>query len=107
MYNRLKEQIVPLLKDMRKNSPEYKEIVKILTAEDEAAKGAVVWSAEDIIERAKEGKQWYRVPRQKEAQDILEYMIHKHDATIGINWEVIDCYLPPKGTKPFENPNMP
>lgn len=95
------------MKDMKKSSPEYKEIIKILDYEDHMAKGAVSWCAEDIIERAREGKQWFRIPREKEAQQILEYMIHKHDANIGINWEVIDCYLPPKGTKPFENPNMP
>jgi hypothetical protein len=107
MYSDLKERMLPLLDSVKDTLPTYKEIVKMLDWHEKNAKGAVEWCAEDIIERARECKRWYRIPREKEAQEILEYMIRKHDATIGINWDVIDCYLPPKGTKPFENPNMP
>ncbi len=28
-----------------------------------------------------------------EARQVLDYMYHKHDANVGINWEVIDTTI--------------
>lgn len=29
----------------------------------------------------------------KKARKVLEFLKHNHDASIGINWEVIDCAI--------------
>lgn len=51
---------------------------------------AIVWGVEDIVDRAKDlGK---RISKNK-AHEILEEIHHHHDATLGINWDVIDTYL--------------
>jgi hypothetical protein len=51
---------------------------------------AIVWGVEDIVDRAKDlGK---RISKSK-ALEILNKVHHNHDATLGINWDVIDTYL--------------
>lgn len=50
----------------------------------------IIWSVGDVIDRARE--RGVKVS-QSEAEDIIEEMEHRHDATIGINWDTIDCYL--------------
>ena len=84
---------------MKKTSPEYKEVVKILEQEDQRAKGAISWCAEDIIGRARDGKKYYHVPTKKEAQEMLEEMIDNHDCNYGITWDHIDAMLKPREKK--------
>lgn len=43
---------------------------------------AVVWSAEDVKEECK----WLT---DEQALDVLHAVEHRHDANIGINWDVI------------------
>ena len=51
---------------------------------------AVIWCVEDVLMRAEE----QGIPLTKdEARTILARMDHKHDACIGISWDVIDCYI--------------
>lgn len=99
MYTNLKEEILPLLKDMSKTSPEYKMIIKILERQDKAAKGAILWCADDVIERARQCKKWCKIPSKKEAQEILEELIDNHDCNYGITWEHIDTLLTPRKIK--------
>jgi len=50
----------------------------------------IKWHIDDILERAKELK--VKMTRKK-AKEILLTMRSKHDATIGINWDVIDYWI--------------
>lgn len=51
-------------------------------ADDEIA---IIWSAEDVLSIRPD-----LTPDQ--ALDVLQRVDHKHDATIGINWDVLDCH---------------
>jgi hypothetical protein len=51
---------------------------------------SISWSIEDVLWRAKDTK--VRITR-KEASEVLGLMKKKHDALIGINWEVIDIWI--------------
>jgi len=55
---------------------------------------SIKWSVEDFTE--------YDDPRytinKEQAQDALERMIYKHDASIGINWDTVEYYLSEYGT---------
>lgn len=50
---------------------------------------SIEWHIEDVKSRAKE-----RGIKVTDAQsrEILEYIERKHDANIGVNWEVIDIW---------------
>jgi len=43
---------------------------------------AIIWSVEDVMQEC----DWLT---REQALDVLHHIDHKHDATIGINWEVI------------------
>ncbi len=48
---------------------------------------AVTWTIDDVIDHAKElGKS--KVTK-KQAREVLAYVMKKHDATVGINWDMI------------------
>ena len=50
----------------------------------------IIWSTEDVLHQAEEmGVEL----TEDEANDILLYMEEKHDANIGISWDVIDVYI--------------
>ena len=51
---------------------------------------SVKWSWEDFYEEAK--AIGYKCSKKK-AQELLEEMISNHDAELGINWNVIYCYI--------------
>lgn len=54
---------------------------------------AITWTLEDIISCGSiNGIQ----VTETEAHKILGYLLKNHDANIGINWEVIEEYLPHK-----------
>jgi hypothetical protein len=55
----------------------------------------ITWSVEDFESRAKEntGDDWEQYYNKDMFQKSLKDMIEKHDANIGINWDVIDYYL--------------
>jgi len=55
---------------------------------------AIVWDAEDVIDRAKdiyEGEDFEVT--MEEAIDIVEKMKRRHDCCNGITWDTIDYYL--------------
>ena len=49
---------------------------------------SIKWCADDVKECAKQYLDGILITDQ-EASDVLDYLYHKHDASIGINWEVI------------------
>lgn len=51
---------------------------------------AVLWSILDVQHEAKDRDLELT---DKEAKDLLDDMSSNHDATIGINWDVINTYL--------------
>jgi hypothetical protein len=51
---------------------------------------AIIWHVDDILDRAKEYSpqlSW------EEAQKVLGNIERYHDASVGINWEVIDTHI--------------
>ena len=51
---------------------------------------SIKWGCEDFIQRAEDTG--YKCSK-KEAQKLLEEMIHKHDCEVGITWFTLDYYL--------------
>jgi len=51
---------------------------------------AVIWCDDDVSGRAEERDM---VISQKTAHEILEGILNRHDASIGVNWDVIDVWL--------------
>ena len=49
-----------------------------------------IWSVDDVQARAKE--RHFNIINQQ-ALEILHSIEKNHDASIGINWDVIDCHL--------------
>jgi len=51
---------------------------------------SVVWCTDDVIQTAKEkGIEL----TEEQISDVLSLMQSEHDATIGINWDVIDYHI--------------
>jgi Cys-tRNA synthase (O-phospho-L-seryl-tRNA:Cys-tRNA synthase) len=67
---------------------------KLLEEFEQYKKESVKWSIEDFTE--------YDYPtytiNKEQAQEALERMIHKHDASLGINWDTIEYYITEYGT---------
>lgn len=71
--------------------PKVKEIVDWLkTYNQEEHIAVAVWSVDDVLIRAKERN--IKISR-SQAEEIIERIHSGHDASIGINWDVIDVYL--------------
>jgi len=78
----------------------YQEKYEALLKEFEQYKReSIKWSVEDFT--------LYEHPRytinEEQAQEALERMIYKHDASIGINWDVVEYYLTEYGTLKEDN----
>lgn len=62
---------------------------------------SIKWSTDDVLHQAKEDSVELT---EEQAIEILEILDRKHDATIGINWDVIsshiDMYLHPYDPPP-------
>lgn len=52
---------------------------------------ALTWSTEDIIGLA--AGNFDAVVTEEEAQEVLEICLRRHDASIGMNWDVIGVHL--------------
>lgn len=50
------------------------------------------WHIDDIISRGPELSEPRKITV-KEAREIAALISRKHDATIGINWDTIDCFI--------------
>jgi hypothetical protein len=51
---------------------------------------SIIWNVEDVMTRANER----HIPiTYDQAYTILTNMKRRHDATLGINWDVIDCHI--------------
>ena len=50
----------------------------------------IVWSIDDVLERAYAKK--VKIS-EKEAEEILDKMEYNHDASVGISWDTIDIYI--------------
>jgi hypothetical protein len=60
---------------------------------DDIGKGNVIasiWMIEDVQGRAEESGYFLT---DDECRDVLSYLNNKHDACIGINWDVIDYWV--------------
>lgn len=57
---------------------------------------SIVWSTEDVLSVRPD-------LNKEEARKVLYELDHSHDATIGINWEVIDIIAEGMFEKPKEN----
>jgi len=52
----------------------------------------ILWSPDDVIERAKERDPPLELTKE-EADEIIDMMEDDHDASNGVSWDTIDCYL--------------
>ena len=50
----------------------------------------ILWSEDDVLERAEEREM--EIERE-DARRVIHWIYKYHDASIGINWDTIDCYL--------------
>jgi len=68
-----------------------KEVIECLQKYDENEEIAVaIWSEVDVLERAKERE--IAITREQ-AKSIIDLIHRKQDASLGISWDTIDCYL--------------
>lgn len=68
-----------------------KEVIEHLQGYDEDEEIAVaIWSEVDVLERAKERNMTIT---KEQAKSIIDRIHRKQDATLGISWDTIDCYL--------------
>lgn len=51
---------------------------------------ALIWNIEDVVCVAEDND--YELT-DDQARDVLSLLVSKHDATIGINWDVIECWI--------------
>jgi hypothetical protein len=63
----------------------------LLTQFEQYKKESVKWCAEDVLWCAQDN--YSQTLTKEEAQEILERMIHFHDAEIGITWDTIRAYI--------------
>ncbi len=54
------------------------------------ALAVITWSQEDVLHRAKE--RGMKIT-EEQARTIIGEIDRKHDASMGISWDTIDCYL--------------
>ncbi len=59
------------------------------TLQDEGRALVILWSVEDVIARAIERKKKVSL---QQAKEILSLIDRRHDANIGVNWDVIDVW---------------
>ena len=50
------------------------------------------WTTDDVKMQLKNRKQENKLT-DDECRDILYRLLHKHDATIGVSWDVIDAHI--------------
>lgn len=94
--NRAIEKIDDLITYIERKNPSkaertetelLKDILSILNTKDVLF---IEWGTVDILSRAEDLK---KTITQKQAQDILEEIEHRHDCNYGITWNLIDYYI--------------
>lgn len=66
----------------------YRAVLNYIT--DKEAEIAIIWSVQDVVAQANHR---HKPITYDQAYHILKEIKRNHDATVGINWDVIDCYL--------------
>jgi len=51
---------------------------------------AIIWTIDDVFQQAQDSGVSLSI---EEAKRVLNYLDRKHDATIGISWDVIDTVI--------------
>ena len=49
-----------------------------------------IWQADDVISRAREQN---KTISKEQAEEIIDRIDRKQDASLGITWDTIDCYV--------------
>lgn len=52
---------------------------------------AIVWHIQDVIDTARDRLEYDL--EEDDAREILSNIKRQHDATIGVNWDVIECHI--------------
>lgn len=87
--------ISPTLKSKTVANYWKKKYEKLQEEFDQYKQEAIKWSVKDFTTLEIEG---YSIT-EEQAQEALEHMIRKHDCTLGITWDTLDCYVQEYGTK--------
>jgi hypothetical protein len=91
MYaHELKKQVEALVKAGIVRKDDTEKAIEVLANKVWSDKIALVWGVEDVIEQAK--SQGKRVSKER-AREVLQTILHHHDASIGVNWDVISASL--------------
>ena len=53
---------------------------------------SIIWTKEDIVETAKEYYDGIELT-DNQIKDVMNLCVNEHDATIGINWDVISYWI--------------
>ena len=72
--------------------PNVKEVIGLLEEEynPEDVIAVAIWQRDDVLCRAKEREISVTM---EQADDIIDRIHRRQDATLGINWDTIDAYL--------------
>lgn len=100
MYSDMKYKIQQIVNKYKEDyAQEIKEVIGYMWDEiepivdeyEEKMDNSVSWCIDDIKHQARDAY-GFEISDQN-AQTVLEDIIHNHDASIGINWEVINEYV--------------
>jgi len=76
---------------MKTNKPNLVEhFTKELNQDQKGNSISIIWTKDDVITKANDDG---IVLTDSQARDILLQVEHYHDASIGINWDVIGCHI--------------
>jgi ABC-type Zn uptake system ZnuABC Zn-binding protein ZnuA len=95
------EKLQKIAEGFHSNHSTRKDIQEVITTLTNPDMILIEWGVEDVYEKGKEKDLQIS---EEDARELLSDMAHKHDASIGINWDVIDAYLdnPGYNAKPIE-----
>lgn len=90
MYDREYKELEDKYNALQKENKELKKQLQ----------NSITWSVEDFLGYDTNGK--YTITPEQ-AQEALNHMIRKHDASMGITWDTIEYYLQEYGTLNFDD----
>jgi hypothetical protein len=93
MYQNLRQEALEALRNTLPD-PLYGQAAAALSPvlDDYAGRMALAirWTSEDVADRARERGTDLT---EEEAQEVLATAIGRHDASVGINWDVLDAHI--------------
>ena len=90
MQNMFIDRVVDYLVEQNFIKPDDKDVAAHMVREKFRDRESIGWHVSDVIDRAEQiGVEL----TETEARDILFTAIQRHDATVGLNWDVLDVHI--------------